>query len=283
MPADWWSPAATGLWSYRAHGLAVAGGRGHATTAGLGRAGVPHGRPGPGPFHAPYLTGRPIPDEPWLNRDYLRGFHSYLLRWFEPLLGRARATSGPLAALDPERAVPEVALLLGIVAEPEPLLDVLGDVPQTLCHGDAHIDNLLVRQGADGPEVVAIDWQMLGPGPIGADLGQLLCEVPESHGIRSGVEVERAVLRAYHEEITRCGAHLDPNTISLAQSADALLRQAHWLVLLLCLRLEELPPADEDGAQRSSMSSSGRCAPAACRGWRVRCGEPSRPLGAPVS
>ena len=133
--------------------------------------------------------------------------------------------------------------------DPEPLLAVLDDMPQTLCHHDTNIDNLLVRQGPDGPELVVIDWQMVGPGPVGSDLGQLLCEVPEHPGPMSGAEVEAAVLRAYHEEVTRCGAKVELTTLQLAQSADALLRQSLWLVLLLCLRLEELGPDDDEGAR----------------------------------
>ena len=59
--------------------------------------------------------------------------------------------------------------------------------------------------------------------------------------------MEAAVLRTYHDEITRCAAQIELGTVQLAQSADALLRQSLWLVLLLCLRLEELASTDEVG------------------------------------
>ena len=49
---------------------------------------------------------------------------------------------------------------------------------------------------------------------------------------------------------------LDLATVELAQSVDALLRQSIWLVLLLCLRLEELRPTTTRGWPGSCSSSS---------------------------
>ena len=43
--------------------------------------------------------------------------------------------------------------------------DALVQVPQ---HGDPTPENM---RGRDGDDVVAVDWAMLGTGPVGADLG----------------------------------------------------------------------------------------------------------------
>ncbi|MGC4942880.1 phosphotransferase family protein [Kribbella sp. DT2] len=47
----------------------------------------------------------------------------------------------------------------------------LAALPRVPTHGDAHPVNLL---GRDGDDVVAIDWEQFGLGPLGFDLGYLL-------------------------------------------------------------------------------------------------------------
>jgi hypothetical protein len=51
------------------------------------------------------------------------------------------------------------------------LMDALDRLPQQVVHGDAHPVNLL---GRDGDEVVAVDWEQFGVGPLGFDLGYLV-------------------------------------------------------------------------------------------------------------
>ena len=53
----------------------------------------------------------------------------------------------------------------------------LDRLPQQLIHGDAHPPNLL---RADGDDVIAVDWDQFGIGPLGFDLAYLLqfTEVP---------------------------------------------------------------------------------------------------------
>jgi hypothetical protein len=47
----------------------------------------------------------------------------------------------------------------------------LDRLPQQLIHGDIHLPNLLRR---DGDDVIAVDWDQFGIGPLGFDLGYLL-------------------------------------------------------------------------------------------------------------
>jgi aminoglycoside phosphotransferase (APT) family kinase protein len=77
-------------------------------------------------------------------------------------------------------------------------LAVLDDLPRVPTHGDAHPMNLLGRAGDD---VVAIDWEQFGLGPIGFDLGYLALavDVPvdalvEAHGgdVRRGAVIVAA-------------------------------------------------------------------------------------------
>lgn len=57
-----------------------------------------------------------------------------------------------------------------LVLAQEKLRDVLGTLPQTLCHHDAVGANVF---RADA-RTVLIDWESVGPGPVGADLASLL-------------------------------------------------------------------------------------------------------------
>jgi hypothetical protein len=51
------------------------------------------------------------------------------------------------------------------------LLTELDGLPQQVIHGDAHPVNLLGREGDD---VIAVDWEQFGTGPLGFDLAYLL-------------------------------------------------------------------------------------------------------------
>jgi hypothetical protein len=56
------------------------------------------------------------------------------------------------------------------------LLDELDTLPQVPQHGDPTPANL---PGRDGDDVLAIDWSMLGRGPVGSDLGYFLLTARE--------------------------------------------------------------------------------------------------------
>jgi Ser/Thr protein kinase RdoA (MazF antagonist) len=54
----------------------------------------------------------------------------------------------------------------------------LSAAPQTLLHGDLHLDNVLIDPGSD--EVVLLDWAMVGRGPAAIDLAQVLFVIGEA-------------------------------------------------------------------------------------------------------
>jgi len=50
-------------------------------------------------------------------------------------------------------------------------MEWLARVPETLCHHDAALANLFAVRGTDGMlETVAVDWEKIGPGPVGAEI-----------------------------------------------------------------------------------------------------------------
>jgi hypothetical protein len=51
------------------------------------------------------------------------------------------------------------------------VMAALDRLPQRVVHGDVHLPNLLRR---DGDDVIAVDWDQFGIGPLGFDLGYLL-------------------------------------------------------------------------------------------------------------
>lgn len=200
-------------------------------------------------FHARYLTDTPIPNVPWLNQGFLRGLHAFCMASFERLMNGSRNASATYRGLRPEHAGPAIVTLERIMVDGDRLLAALDAVPQTLCHHDANIDNLLVRPGPDGaPQLVALDWQMVGPGPVGADLGQLLCYLPAAGSATPSSDIEAAVLRTYREELAAAGVEIDLHTVRTAYVADAALRQTAWAFLRLDLSILAAEAARGDDA-----------------------------------
>lgn len=200
-------------------------------------------------FHAPYLTGTPVPDHPWINRAFLREMHVYCTPHFERLISTIKSDGGLLAKLDPASTDSDLAPLMRILMDPEPWLALADELPQTLCHQDAHIDNLTWRNDPEGSvQVVAIDWQMLGPGSIGSDLDQLLCEVPTTLAGQPRHAVVESVLRSYHHELRALGAPVSWEQVHLAFAVDSVLRQGMWKLNLLCEELDR--PTEAAAAAR---------------------------------
>ncbi len=133
----------------------------------------------------------------------------------------------------------------------------LGQLPQTLCHHDAARSNLIARLRDDGAtDVVAIDWESIGPGPPGADIAALV-----SGSLRKGdlpatraAELDEAVMSAYFDGLHGAGAHIDPRVVRLGYAMSLALRC--WFVRdtlenltdpnarPLFGRARDVPPAD---------------------------------------
>ncbi len=127
-----------------------------------------------GQFNGAYLAGRPLPDEPWLNRGFLRATTEEPARvarvasltdaetWAHPLV---RATF----------PVPVADRLRRLHIERERFLGFVERQPQTLCHLDAFPGNLLAREDAAGaPRTVALDWAFVGLAAVGEEVGHLI-------------------------------------------------------------------------------------------------------------
>ncbi len=103
-------------------------------------------------------------------------------------------------------------------------------LPQTLCHHDAVKANLFTRLRDGVPETVAIDWEMVGPGTVGADLASLLFSSVRRGDMASSwlPDLTPRALTAYGAGLADMGAPIDPETIRLGFSAAIALR---WSLL----------------------------------------------------
>jgi len=122
-----------------------------------------------GIFNGEYLAGRSLPTDPWLSRDWLRG-------WTEE--------AGPLMEMLP--TVPDhpvagqifprdvVDDMIGLWDQREKLYEALDQLPRTLCHNDVFPRNLFVSGAGHPDHSMAIDWAFCGPAPVGQELTALV-------------------------------------------------------------------------------------------------------------
>jgi Phosphotransferase enzyme family len=122
-----------------------------------------------GMFNGEYLDGRPMPADPWLSHDWLRGWTEQA----EPLMEQLpTAASHPVAG---RIFTPDVIDdLIELWNVREKLYEALDQLPQTLCHNDVFPRNLFVRGDGRPEQSVAIDWAFCGQAPVGQELAVLV-------------------------------------------------------------------------------------------------------------
>ena len=176
-----------------------------------------------GRFNGAFVV-RPLPDHPWLVTDWAA-------RQSEPVdMAVALADIARHASDDRARRAlgddigQRAALML---KDQTRFIADLARLPQTLCHHDAARSNLIARRGDDGTtEMVAIDWESTGPGPIGAEIATLV-----SASLRKGdfpadrtAELDAAVVDAYVAGLSESGWSGDPSTVRLGYAMSLALR-----------------------------------------------------------
>ena len=173
-----------------------------------------------GQFNGTYLTGTPLPDWPWLSRDWLRK--------------TVELTHPTLEQLRQHRDHPLVRRWLSdtmqdeIVAlwqERERFLSLLDQLPQTLCHFDAFRRNLFTRSDRNGAtSLVAIDWSFTGIGTLGAEV-QCLTGVAIGFfdvELAQAEALDKIVFAGYLAGLEDVGWRGDPRQVRLAYTATAI-------------------------------------------------------------
>ena len=184
---------------------------------------------------APYLTGRPLPDEPWLAHGFLRsilgdgGFWATTMQPDNDALWR----SGLVEAFGPAAR----ERVQGLWAERDALLAIAEALPRVFGHGDFHPRNVLLPAGVD--DVVALDWGFCGPAPLGADLADLVhlpawfCDIE----VADIPAVEHAAFAGYDAGLRETGWGGDPRLVRLGYALASALRMGAcmpgwaWLML----------------------------------------------------
>jgi hypothetical protein len=125
-----------------------------------------------GAFSGSYAFRSSLPSASWLSRGLMRAWvadSAYLIEciqdasvWNHPLLCNTAFA----------RFVPAI---LQLWDEREAWFITLEQLPQTLCHHDMWRKNVLTRRSAgEREQTVAIDWEVVGLGAIGGDIGNLI-------------------------------------------------------------------------------------------------------------
>jgi hypothetical protein len=122
-----------------------------------------------GRFNGDYLAGQPLPSDPWLSQDWLRGWTEEAGPLLETLPTiRDHPVAGRIFTHD---LIDDIIRLWDQRAK---LYEALDQLPRTLCHNDIFPRNLFLG-GADHPDrSIAIDWAFCGPGPVGQELTTLV-------------------------------------------------------------------------------------------------------------
>jgi hypothetical protein len=174
-----------------------------------------------GRWNGAHVADRCVP-HPWLSRSPLR---DAVRRESFPVEGVLEARADPLiaAAISPESA----SSLLALATHRDALLDDLDRLPRALCHWDAHRANLFSRTRADGEvETVAIDWEGLGWGPVGADLSKMLSQTVHFFGVSADAlpQVDAALFEHYMEGLRDAGWSGDRAEVRFAYTAASAMR-----------------------------------------------------------
>lgn len=175
-----------------------------------------------GRFNGEYLSGHPIPSYPWLSRRWL---HHWVERGapFIPLLKQNLDNPWIKRVYPPDT----LEVLDKLWQERAWYLQLLEQLPQTLCHMDAFRRNLFICRGSgQDRETIAIDWSFVGPGAVGEELVPLIMatvvfrEVDISHMF----ELEKQVVEGYLAGLSDVGWQVNARQVWLGYTAAASLR-----------------------------------------------------------
>jgi len=175
--------------------------------------------------HLGRLAGRWVgraPDLPWLFRGWMER-HSQPHAIAEGLRVVRRARGDRQIA---ERLGGRLEQAEGVIRLQDEYGRVLRARRETLCHHDAVAANVFAHEGDGGPETILIDWESVGPGPVGADLASLLFGSARRGDLSATLlpGLMRRAVAAYADGVTEMGAQIRRHELRLAFHASISLR-----------------------------------------------------------
>ena len=198
-------------------------------------------------FNGAYLTQQWVPDYPWLNPGLLRQVvarDSDVARVMDPSQPGNAWENG---VVDQAFSAALRDKVLQIWADAAHFVAALDQLPQTLCHNDAHRQNLMLRRGERGQDqVVAVDWAFVGRGALGEDLADLTAgSIFWCPGARMEITALEAVcFEGYLAGLQDVGWQDDPRLVRLAYTIHMALRRAAVLPLWIAHFMDDRRQAE---------------------------------------
>ena len=131
-----------------------------------------------GKFQGTYLGGAPLIDHPWLSRSFFRDIWSESEQgvWSNIMNPEKERTAWISPIVRQSFDDRQKSRILKLIAEKQNLFEVNDNLPQVLCHYDAHRRNFIWSQSkkTGEEELIGVDWSFVGKGAIGNDLGELV-------------------------------------------------------------------------------------------------------------
>lgn len=165
-----------------------------------------------GRWNGAYACGAPLPDQPWLARQYYRSWYSHTnpeVDFQYPL--NQKYIHGELRQRYDR-----------LWSDRETFYHALEALPQIFSYMDSQRRNLFIRKDADKEdELVIVDWAICGYGPLGAELYGLigmsaaLMEFP----IADLRQLDQAAFASYMQGLVESGWLGDADTVRLAYTA----------------------------------------------------------------
>jgi hypothetical protein len=163
-----------------------------------------------------------VPDDAWLFRGWIDRH------------GQPEAVAEGLAIVGGGRGDPSIDTAVGarvdearrLISSQREYAAALARLTPTLCHHDAVAANVFPREDVGVRETVLIDWESVGPGPVGADLASLLFSSARRGDFSAGwlPELMPAALEAYRQGLADVGADVADEEVTLGVHASIALR-----------------------------------------------------------
>jgi hypothetical protein len=179
-----------------------------------------------------FAAGRPLPEDRWLSRGWLRTYLTQRDTEMALLTDRDLWARRELRELFPD---PPVEALQALRADQGRFVAALDRLPRTICHLDVHPRNLFsvdpAARSGSATATVLVDWAFVGHGALGEDAGNLVPDTVLDFHQPAGVldDLHALVLEGYLAGLEAAGWRGDPASIRLALAAVVAAKYA-WIV-----------------------------------------------------
>jgi hypothetical protein len=177
-----------------------------------------------GRFNGAYLVGKPLPNQLWMTRQWLRKYLDHAAPAVDRLI---HSMDHPLI----RRCLPGISadFIQKIWNERIEILGIIESLPKTFCHQDAFRRNLFFQHMPEKePQVVAVDWSYSGIAAVGEEIAPLVHAslsfgaVPAEDAFR----LEQIVLDGYMDGLRDAGWQPNPDMIRFSYAATIYWRYA---------------------------------------------------------